>query len=321
GNYVGHQQTDHGVEIQADNAVVEATCWRAGVIRVRLRKKESDFEGFSYAVVAAPEVVAFEVTEKEDALVLSTETMALHIQKSPVRISFQTKDGKVLNEDDPAFGTSWIGDDVTTYKKMQEGERFVGLGEKTGGLDRRGNAYVNWNTDDFAYETDADPLYLSTPFYIGLHNGQQYGVFFDNSYRTSFNFGASTDRFSSFSAPDGDMDYFLFHADTVAGIVEQYTWLTGRMAMPPKWALGYQQCRYSYYPDTEVLSVARTFREKQIPADVIYLDIHYMQDYKVFTFDGERFSDPGGLCKALKDMGFHVVLLQNYDFRWEASRT
>jgi alpha-glucosidase len=231
------------------------------------------------------------------------------VTKNPVRFSLKNIHHQLVNEDDSAFGTSWNGEQVTTYKKLQEGERFIGLGEKTGPLDRRGSGYQNWNTDSFGYGSGADPLYCSIPFYIGIHNGLSYGVFFDNTHKSFFNFGASNNRFSSFSADRGEMDYYLMHSHSVAGIIKEYTHLTGRMELPPFWSIGYQQCRYSYYPDKEVLAVAQTFRDKDIPADVIVLDIHYMEQYKIFTWSKKDFFDPKGMIKKLKELGFEVVVM------------
>ena len=105
------------------------------------------------------------------------------------------------------------------------------------------------------------------------------------------------------------MNYYFIYGKQVSEVIENYTWLTGRMEMPPIWSLGLQQCRYSYYPDTEVLNVARTFREKKIPADVIYLDIHYMDSYKVFTFHPERFSDPVKMTDTLRANGFKTIVI------------
>jgi alpha-glucosidase len=101
------------------------------------------------------------------------------------------------------------------------------------------------------------------------------------------------------------------HEDSVAGIISSYTELTGRMAMPPKWSLGFQQCRYSYYPDKEVTTLATTFRDKDMPADVIYLDIHHMEAYKVFTFDGVKFPDAKSMISDLKSKGFRVVVIMD----------
>ncbi|HEV3327724.1 MAG TPA: TIM-barrel domain-containing protein, partial [Puia sp.] len=129
------------------------------------------------------------------------------------------------------------------------------------------------------------------------------------SYRTDFNFGASNNRFSSFGAEGGEMNYYFIYDPAVAGIIRCYTALTGRMSMPPLWSLGYQQNRYSYYPDAEVLRIARTLREKQIPADGITLDIHYMDHYKLFTWDPQRFPHPKSMMDQLTGMGFKTTVI------------
>jgi alpha-glucosidase len=149
---------------------------------------------------------------------------------------------------------------------------------------------------------------MSVPFYMGIHSSRQYGIFFDNTYRSHFNMGASNNRFSSFGAEGGEMNYYLF-AGTMREIISNYTWLTGRIKLPPMWSLGTQQCRYSYYPDSEVVNIAQTYRSKKIPADVIYLDIHYMDAYKVFTFHPERFPQPAKMVAQLKEMGFHTAVI------------
>ena len=105
------------------------------------------------------------------------------------------------------------------------------------------------------------------------------------------------------------MNYYFIHHTTVSKIIESYTFLTGRMQLPPLWSLGLQQSRYSYYPDREVLNIARTFREKSIPADVIYLDIHYMDKFKIFSWDHSRFPEPKKMMDELKSMGFHTAVI------------
>ncbi len=270
--------------------------------------RDEKFEDFSYSVVLQPELQKMDPQDAGHAIIIQTQSCKLVIDKNPVKFSFQTLDGKIINEDD-SLGISWIGDQVTCYKKLQEGERFIGLGEKTGNLDRRGSAYQNWNTDAFAYHSGTDPLYSSIPFYIGIHHHLCYGIFFDNTHKSFFNFGASNNRFSSFAADAGEMNYYFIHGNSVAEVIQQFTQLTGRIEMPPLWGLGYQQCRYSYYPDKEVLNTARTFREKEIPADAIVLDIHYMDQYKIFTWDKKRFADPHQMISDLKSKGFQIVVM------------
>jgi alpha-glucosidase len=279
-----------------------------GIVRVHAVK--SDFKkDFSYAVVEQTANPAIEFNQNRGFLELKSRLITVRITERPVRISFYTSDGQLLNEDEPSFGTSWLGNEVTTYKTLQPNEKFIGLGAKTGGLNRFGSAFVHWNTDNPNYQTYSDPLYTSIPFYMGIVNRNVYGIFFDNTWQSRFNFGASNDRFSYFSADGGEMDYYFFHEKSVANIIDLYTQLTGRMNMPALWTLGYQQCRWSYTPDTDVLNVAKTFRTKQIPADVMYLDIDYMDAYKIFTWHPKNFSNPKQLLTNLKEMGFHTTVI------------
>ena len=307
GLYQKYSRVEHGVIVHASAGLLRILFYNEGVVKISALKS-GDFDDFSYAVAQQPASTVFEILDRPQALILKSASVQVVITKGAVRVRFETLSGEVINEDDPGLGTEWIGEQVTTYKKLIEGERFIGLGEKTGGLDRRGSHYINWTTDAYGYHGGQDPLYVSTPFYIGIHK-HLYGIFFDNSYKSFFNFGASNNRFSSFGADCGDMNYYFFAGKTVPEIVGAYTWLTGRMEMPPLWSLGYQQCRYSYYPDKEVKNLARTFREKDIPADTIVLDIHYMDQYKIFTWDKKNFPDPSALLKELEAAGFHVVVM------------
>ncbi len=296
------------LKLQTLGTYWEITPCTPNMIRVRADRQPLTPD-HSYSIVTLAKSNFAVISEKEDRWVVQTDSLRLEITKSPLRIRLFNAAGQLLNEDEPGLGTQWNGEEGSVYKTLQDGEKFIGLGEKTGHLDRRGDGFTNWNTDFFGYDSRNDPLYASFPFYMGLHHGLMYGIYLDNSSKTHFNFAASTDRFSSFTVEEGSLDYFLISSSHIPGILREYTSLTGRMTLPPLWSLGYQQCRYSYFPDKEVLNVARTFREKKIPADVIYLDIHYMDAYKVFTWHPERFSNPKGMIKSLKEMGFKTTVI------------
>jgi alpha-glucosidase len=319
GNVLNWTQLPQGIEGRSELAYFRITVFTDGIIRVQASKYDT-FATNPYSVVVGPEPTKIDLEEKGELLTLHSSLLRLEIHLPSFCLTFYDNQGKLLNKDD-SMGISWIGTEVTAYKKLQPNEKFLGLGEKTGNLNRAGNAYTNWNTDYFAYGVGDDPLYLSIPFYLGVHDQGNYGIFFDNTHKSLFNFGASTNRFAYFSAEDGDLDYYFIHQPTMAGIVSSYTWLTGRMQLPPKWALGFQQCRYSYYPESEVLAVAKAFRDKKMPADVIYLDIHHMEAYKVFTFDGEKFPNPKALIQRLKEKGFKVVVILDPGIKTEAGYT
>jgi alpha-glucosidase len=308
GAVLSMHRTGSDIDIRTEHAYVRLTVYSPSVIRVREARQPLG-SGWSYAVVGTPAPTTLDWSERGDEAHLRTDSLDVIVHTQPFSLSFHTAAGALINEDEHGLGTSWEGTQVTAYKTLQPGERFVGLGEKTGNLDRAGNAYTNWNSDVFGYSVSQDPLYSTIPFYIGIHHDVVYGIFLDNSYRTDFNFGASNNRFSSFGAQGGELNYYLIYRSTVAGVIRSYTDLTGRMSLPPLWSLGYQQNRYSYYPDAEVLWIARTLREKKIPADGITLDIHYMDHFKLFTWNKDRFPDPSGLVHQLTGMGFRLTTI------------
>lgn len=308
GSLLSYQLDTYGFYGRTETENISIKVYEQGVVRVRISQKEK-FDDFNYALSNDLNPKSIDFLEKEDSIIISTGKIEVSIMKAPFRVTFRNEKGEIINEDDASFGTSWIGEQVTTYKKLQPNEKFIGLGEKTGPLNKKGRGYQNWNTDQFGYGVEADPLYCSIPFYMGVHSGVSYGIYLNNSYKTNFNFGASNNRFSSFSADAGDMDYFFIHYGTINEIIGAYSRITGKMSLPPKWSLGYQQCRYSYYPEAEVLNTAQTFRDKEIPADVIVLDIHYMERYKIFTWDKERFPCPETMIEKLKSLGFKVVVM------------
>ncbi|MCR8558097.1 DUF4968 domain-containing protein [Mucilaginibacter sp. BJC16-A38] len=299
---------DHNIVFKTTNAYGRIEVYSPSVIRVRLDKKPLGRD-FSYAVIGEPGKGKANITQNEETIILITDSLKAVITKKPFSVAYYTAGGELINQDEQGLGTSWAGDAVTTYKKLQPNEHFIGLGEKTGNLDRAGNGYTNWNSDVYGYRVDQDPLYSTIPFYIGIHGNINYGIFLDNTYQSDFNFGASNNRFSSFGARGGEMNYYFIYHKRLADIIKSYTWLTGRMPMPPLWSLGYQQNRYSYYPEAEVMRIAKTLREKRIPADGITLDIHYMDKYQLFTWNKSRFPDPAKMSDSLNKMGFKLTVI------------
>lgn len=201
---------------------------------------------------------------------------------------------------------------VQVVKRMEGGEAFYGLGDKTGFLNKRGYEYVMWNTDDPAPQMDNfKSLYKSIPFFITLRDDAVFGLFYDNPYRSCFDMGKESDEYYWYGAADGNLDYYLIAGDSMAEVVGGYTYLTGTAPLPQKWTLGYQQCRWSYMSDAEVRSVAEHMRKCGIPCDAIHLDIDYMDRYKVFTWtpDQERYPDPEKLISDLADDGIKIVTI------------
>lgn len=311
GDLISFERTDSGMTLRCEPGAELAIRFLApGVFRVTLDRPDVDEDLLEWPVDLDPvEAIELEVVEEEERLLLRSAEIDVAVHRSPCRLAVLEKSGFVLAEDEPGLGIGWDGREVRVWKSIAEDERFFGLGEKTGNLDKRGAEWVMWNSDTYGYGNETDPVYQSHPFLVGQRGGRAYGIYLNNSHRSVFNLGAGNHRYWSFAAEGGALDYVFFHGPTIPRVVERYTAFAGRTPMPPAWALGYQQSRWSYFPRAEVLRLARTFREKAIPADVIYLDIHYMDGYRVFTWDPERFPDPDGMLAELGSMGFKVVTI------------
>ncbi len=310
GNSKKFVQIPNGVIFDVENAFAQVTTYGPTIIRVRISKQKPSGD-FSFAIDDLLSSYHFKnVSSDGTKTILLTDSMKVVVNNTPFRISFYNLEGELLSGDDDGLGVSWWGNQVSCYRKLHPDEKFIGLGEKTGGINRRGQFYRNWNSDVPAYASNQDPLYATIPFFIGVHDKVCYGIFFDNTHHSYFNFGGGADQeLYHFGADDGEMNYYFFGGPDVEQILKDYTSLTGRTPMPPVWSLGYQQCRWGYANSNELLNIARTLREKRIPADVVYMDITYMDHYKVFTWDPANFPDPKAMTEALKKMNFDLVTI------------
>jgi alpha-glucosidase len=300
---------------QNAQAVATVTAVSPDVIRVRFAPGRVFGRDHSYAIVnrelGDPQA---RITSARDQSEIVTPSLHVTIQHRPFRITIRDALGNDLDADDPAMGMAYSGQTLRVWKRLRDDEQVYGFGEKNGRLNKRGRnlggyAYAMWNSDTFAYDSDTDPIYASIPFYLVLRKGRAHGIFLDNSYRTSFDIGHSSQGLLSLGADGGEVNYYVIFGPHPKDVIRRYTEMTGRMPLPPRWALGYHQCRYSYYPESRVRLVANTFREKQIPADVIWLDIHYLDGYNPFTWDPERFPDPAKLTADLRAQGFRMVTI------------
>jgi len=193
---------------------------------------------------------------------------------------------------------------VTTIE-IEEGTSLYGTGQAAGPLLRNGRVTEAWNHDAYGYGDDSPKhLYTSHPWVLAVRaDGSSYGVLADTTYRVEMDLTGGI----VFRADGRPHPVIVIERDHPADVVVALGELTGTIEMPPRWAVGYHQCRYSYFPDDRVKEIAREFRERKLPADVIWMDIDYMDGFRCFTFDEERFPDPRGLNSWLDGQGFANV--------------
>lgn len=307
------------------------------VLRVRLAPPGGRVAGDdSYALDPAARwdgPTAWDVEKTDEGVVARTAALTVRVDRPAARLVVTDRHGRVLLADEagPAFDADGR---LAHSVRLAPGDRLLGLGDKALALDRRGHAVEMWNTDAFRYERGTDPLYKSLPFVLRLAvddpsappegDGQPpravppgtppaaVGLFYDNSFRVGMDLGAASEGRMRWAADGGALDLYVLAPDEGAGpmgVVEAFARLTGRTPLLPRWALGYHQCRYSYLTEAEVREVAREFRQRGIPCDTLYFDIHYMDGYRVFTWDPAAFPDPASLLADLHADGFTAVAI------------
>jgi alpha-glucosidase len=312
GDFTSSEKRIDGIDVQGQRGRIRITALSAKVIRVQYSRSTQGPDRQSFAVVTNAfqgETPQIEVTQSGDAVSLNTGPVSVRVYKPGLRLSFLDAKGEVISQDQADEPVVFDGAGFQVVKAMPEDEHYFGLGDKTGPLDHRTLAFTMWNTDAFGWQESTDPLYKDIPFIFGFRNGAAYGIFLDNTYRSSFDFGKRRHDAYSFGAEGGDLDYYFIYGPEPKAVLQEFTQLVGRMPLPPLFALGYQQCRYSYYPESQVRDIAARFRKDKIPADVIYLDIDYQQNNRPFTVDHERFPNFDGLISDLGKEGFKVIAI------------
>lgn len=290
---------------------MRVTALRDEVIRVRVGPAGQLPEDASWAVLPSSRTASVSVTPESTDSSVGFKTSKLHIaiQKNPLQLTVTDMEGRVINADMPDRPIEFHGSEFRVYKQSPEDEHYFGLGDKPGPLDRRNEAFTDWNTDAFGWQESTDPIYKSIPYFITFRHGVAAGVFLDNTWRASFDFNKEYRDDYSFGSSGGPLDYYILYGPEPKAVVEEWGWLTGKPPLPPLWSLGYQQSRYSYYPEAEVRRIAGRLRSEHIPADVIWLDIDYQHKYWPFTVDRERFPHFEQMIKDLRGDHFRTILI------------
>ena len=305
---------DRQLMFHGSQSSLELTIVSEYILKFRFSHDGYFEDDFSYAIdpdFKFPDT-AHAIEEKEDEFIISTDKIICHLSKY-FRTKITDKAGNVIVEDEKGYHwkeeKKFGGNVVITTKKASDKEQYFGLGDKSTRLNLRDGRFELWGTDCYGYTEETDPVYKNIPFYLGLHGDIGYGIFMDNSFRTFFDFGWERDGVTSFWAQGGEMRYYFIYGPDLMSVSERYTKLTGTPELPPMWSLGYQQSKWSYYPESVVRDLALKFREMEIPCDVIHLDIDYMDGYRCFTWDKTRFPDPAKMISDLNEQGFKIVVI------------
>ena len=299
----------NGMDVQSLDLRLKVVALREDVLRITVARGSKLPEDASWAVLPSARLSSVAVTMDSDSdrFGFRTKALAVEIDKKTLELTVRDLSGNVLQQD--ARPVRFDGDAFRIYKTMPLDEHYFGLGDKTGPLDRRNEAFTLWNTDAYRFQESTDPIYKSIPYFMTFRAGRAAGVLLDNTWRSSFDFGKESAGIYSFGSAAGPMNYYLFYGPSPKHVVETYAWLTGTPPLPPLWSFGFQQSRYSYMSQDRVLEIAKHLRADSIPADAIYLDIDFQDKNRPFTVNRTTFPDLSGMVAQLKAENFHVVAI------------
>src|SRR5579864_1356247 len=302
------------VRFTTEAGPLDIAAYAPGVLRLRAGGPV----GPDYGLLASPpDPGAATCTELGGAYRIDAGSMALEIAPRPLRIRMFL-DGEVVLESTgdghirggpriPPVGvrdsTGWL-----LALGLESGEAVYGLGEKYGPLNRRGQRVVSWNED--AWGVNAEASYKNVPF---AWSPRGWGVYAHTTSRVVHGVGypAWSHRSYILQVEEPTLDLFLFAARTPAGLLERFTHLTGRPALPPRWSFGAWMSRAYYRTADEALEVARTLRARRVPCDVLVLDGRAWLRVETrfgFEWDPDRYPDPAGFIRDLKALGFRLCL-------------
>ena len=299
----------NGMELHDGPLIMRITALRDDVLRIRASRTGVLPEDASWAVLPEARMATAAVVQDNEpnSAGFHTASIRIAVDRASGLLTLKDLQGKVLQQD--AEPLRFEGDRFRIAKVMPAEEHYFGLGDRTGSFDRRNAAFQMWNTDAYAWQESTDPLYKDIPFYLSYCAGTSLGVLIDNTWPSSFDFGKTIFDQFQYRAENGPADLYLLYGPSAKQVLKNYAWLTGPTPLPPLWALGFQQSRYSYMSQARVLEVAGRLRADKIPADAVYMDIDYQQNNRPFTIDSTRFPDMAAMVKDLHQQMFHVVAI------------
>jgi alpha-glucosidase len=293
-----------GLTATAEGLTLQVTALRDDILRVRMWKGDAMPEDASWAVLPQARISSVAVTPEASGF--TTKLLRVSVSDH-LLLSVADLQGNILQKD--AAPVLWEGTRFTISKQRSFDDHFFGLGDKPGPLDRGGQAFTMWNTDAFGWQESTDPIYKTVPFFLDVNRGRTLGVFLDNTWRTNFDFGRDDVYRYTFGSLNGPIDYYLIYGPEPKQVVTDWAWLTGPTPLPPLWALGFQQSRYSYFPESQLREIAQRLRKDRIPSDVLWLDIDFQHENWPFTVNEKAFPDFRGMVKDLAQEQFKVVVI------------
>jgi alpha-glucosidase len=302
-------RTPPGVEVTCAGGGQRVDVLGDGVVRVRVSPDGAWRAAEDWDVLRVPAVpdAAVAVEDDEDRCVVDAGELRIEVDRASGALRFVTNAGVEIAADAGADAVSWDADCVQVQKRRHPDERHAGFGERSA-LDQTAGTKTFWNVNAKLYGPDADAMYCSVPVFLAHRPSATYGFYLNALGWSQIRADLGADTWVA-KVVGRELDYVVVHGDGPAVVLERLTALLGRIELPPRWAVGYHQSHWGYDSAPRVRAVVDEFERRRLPCDAIHLDIEYMDDHRVFSWDPARFPDPTDLIGELGRRGLRCVTI------------
>ncbi len=309
GNFTSYSASGNEVTVNAGTSGLRLIFYKPNVVRVDYLS--SDTTKFQHSLVVVPDSaqpVSVSVSEGDSSLTVATSSLRVVCGKFPLRLQFYDQGSQLVLAEPAGGGLASDQSERSASFSIQPGERFYGTGERGLSLNLRGLAFDSYNEQHGGYPTGGIPptMNVNIPFIVSSGN---YGIYFEDTYKGHFDVGNSNSDILTYSATGGELSYYFIYDPTYAGILSDYTWLTGRAPLLPKWAYGYIQSKFGYrnYQDAE--QTIEKFRTDSIPCDAIILDLYWFSSMGDLDWNLSSWPNPNQITSQFLSQGFRTIVI------------
>lgn len=309
GNYTGHTTTDSTIRFYAGMCAIELKFIRSDILKVTLFEDLNNaVEDTTFVVLQSCSDVRWEMRDEGSKFLIQTDSILIRVDKTPLRIYYYDKAGKLLLKERNSGGFGFRGKEKYVFFDIQPDEHFYGLGQKGIDIDRKGHAFSTYNQHIVGYDSPLKTMQINVPFVQSNYN---YGLYFDITFPGYFDFGVSIQSVWYYKTEDGQMNYYFIYASSIKEILKKYFWLTGFPPIPPRWSFGFLQSKYGYRNQTETENIVNTFLLKNIPLDAIILDLYWFGwgNMGNMTWDRNNWRDPVRMMADFKAKGVKTIVI------------
>lgn len=323
-------QTRRGVKLVADGESIAFDFITSDVLRLKI-SQAGQFDASPTFAIPNDEFGDTELNLRKSAsgLTIKSKDLSLRIKFDPFHFDIDRADGTPVLRSRKGYAYRYLNNTWLVQRRKTSKDSILGLGEKTLPFNHNGAKRRMWNTDILSPNVDGlidvspdhdspqnpssdrfDPYYISINFHYHLpasNPALAAASYIDCAYQLDYDF--SNPNYYEIKGKGGQLTEYIFAGPTIKQILSRFTELTGRMQAPPLWALGHHQCRWHRYQQDDIKALGDTYRSREIPCDTLWLDIDYMDGYRVFTWNREDFPDPDTMLQELRSKGFRMITI------------